>query len=106
MVSSRVSLHDSVYYDSLYYDAALGGKHPDYFKTPAMRAVQALVKRWSNHVAWNIGDAYHLWQGFKLRMIWVTQQQVHVRSQLCLGIGSLQGCLLGWSSAFIHAADV
>ena len=81
MVSSRVSLHDSVYYDSLYYDAALGGKPPDYFKTSAMRAVQALAKRWSNHVAWNIGDAYHLWQGFKLRMIWVTQQQVHVRPQ-------------------------
>jgi len=30
-VSSPVSLHDSVYYDSLYYDAALGGKPPDYF---------------------------------------------------------------------------
>ncbi len=35
MVSSTVSLHDSVYYDSLYYDAALGGKPPDYFKTRA-----------------------------------------------------------------------
>lgn len=43
-----------------------------------MRAVQALVKRWSKHTALNIGDAYHLWQG---RMSGVTLQQVHVRPQ-------------------------
>lgn len=43
-----------------------------------MRAVHALVKRWSKHTTWNIGDAYRLWQG---RMRGVTLQQVHVRSQ-------------------------
>ncbi len=85
MVSPRVTSHDSVYHDSVYYDsldydAELGGKPPDSFKTPAMR-VQTLVKRWSEHIAWNVGDAYHLWQSFKLRMSGVTLQQMHVRSQ-------------------------
>ena len=67
MVSIRVSSLDSVCYDSLYYVAALGGTPADCFKTPAMRNVETLVKRSSKHIAWNVGDAYHLWHGFKLR---------------------------------------